>query len=416
MQDSVNHKTAGAKVWLSIIGIGEEGIDGLGWAAGRRLQEAEFIFGGVRHLAFLDGHFPAERIEWPKPFADSVAKVQKLKGCQVALLMSGDPMFYGAGAIFLRYFSPAEVDIYPHVSSFSLAASRLGWSLQDVQCCSAHGRPLSVVLRFLEHGARLLILAHDGGTPALISAMLRQKGFAASTMTVLEHLGGAKENIVSGEAGTFEGTAFCNLNIIALDCVCHHAAFDFPRFSVLPDHAFIHDGQLTKQDVRAVTLARLAPRRNELLWDVGAGCGSVSLEWLRLGCSNFAIAIEQKSERCDYIRQNAENLGFPELQVIEGKAPSMLAGLKSLDAVFIGGGVSDPEILKACWRALKPGGRLVANAVTLEGEAAMMRWGEGKQTHLIKFAVSSAEPLGRFHVWRPMLPFVIISALKTVGR
>jgi len=411
-QYNLQDKT-GNKGWLAIIGIGEDGLDGLGKAAVKRLQEAEFVFGGERHLAFLGSDFAAKRMTWPKPFVDSIGKVRELKGRQVALLTSGDPMFYGAGAVFLHYFPLQEIDLYPHVSSFSLAAARLGWPLQNVECCSVHGRTLSGVLRFIENGTRLLVLANDGNTPAMLAAKLQQKGFAASRVTVLEHLGGAKERIVAKAAGAFDNKPFADLNIIAVDCICDRPGLDFSRFSTLPDHAFAHDGQLTKQDIRAVTLARLAPGHGELLWDVGAGCGSVSIEWMRLGRNAGAVAIEQNSSRCGYIRQNAANFGFPELCVVEGRAPSILHELKIPDAVFIGGGVSTPGIIDTCWQALKPGGRLVANAVTLEGEAVMTRWSADKQVCLLKLAVSASGSLGHFHVWRQSLPVTMLIAQKS---
>lgn len=408
MQDRFDNKS-----WLTIIGIGEDGLDGLGKTAVSRLQEAEFVFGGERHLSFLGSHFSAKQIIWSKPFVGSISQVRALEGRQVVLLTSGDPMFYGAGAIFLQYFSPREIDVYPHSSSFSLAAARLGWPLQGVECCSAHGRALPGVLRFVENGARLLVLANDGTTPALLAAILQRKGFTASRMTVLEHLGSGGERIVSDQTGAFTDRIFANLNIIAVDCICDRPEYNLPCFSTLPDHAFIHDGQLTKQDVRAMTLAHLAPKCDELLWDIGAGCGSVSIEWMRLGRNTGAIAVEQNSDRCGYIRQNAENLGFPGIEVVEGKAPAILHDLKKTpDAVFIGGGVSMPGIMEICWQALKPGGRLVANAVTLESEAAMTSWGTERRTRFLKIAVSTAEPLGHFRVWRQFLSVTVLIAQK----
>ncbi|RCL02654.1 MAG: 15-methyltransferase (decarboxylating) [Candidatus Tokpelaia sp. JSC188] len=399
--------------WLTVIGIGEDGLSGLGKIAINRLQEAEFIFGGERHLAFLDAHLIAKGIPWPRPFSDSIEKIKTLKGRKVVLLASGDPIFYGAGATFLRYFSQLEMEIYPHVSSFSLAATRLGWPLQDVECCSVHGRPLSTVFRFLENGARLLILSNDGSTPTALGTALEKKGFGSSRITIMEHLGGAEERIISQEARRLTEQFFADLNLIAVHCVCDHRKYNFSRFSVLPDHAFIHDGQLTKQDIRAVTLAQLAPRCGTLLWDVGAGCGSISVEWMRLGKKTHAVAIEQNSDRCNYIRQNADNLGVPNLEIREGRAPSALQDLKTPDAVFIGGGIIGPNILETCWRALKPGGQLVANVITLESEAIAVRWSIGKQARLLKVAVSIAEPLGDFHVWRQSLPVTMFIIHKT---
>jgi len=411
-QHNMQNKTNSNR-WLTVIGIGEDGLDGLGKIAANRLQKAEFIFGGERHLALLDAGFTARRMLWPKPFSDSIGKVKALEGRQVVLLTSGDPMFYGAGATFLQYFSLQEMELYPHISSFSLAAARLGWPLQDVECCSVHGRALSAVFRFFENGARLLILSNDGSTPAKLAAGLEQKGFGASRITVLEHLGGSKERIVSEEAKLMTGQFFADLNLVAIHCICDRPEHDFARFSILPDHAFVHDGQLTKQDIRAVTLAHLAPGRDALLWDVGAGCGSVSIEWMRLGQNARAIAIEKNSDRCGYIRQNAENLGVPGLEIREGRAPAALQELKMPDAVFIGGGISTPDVLETCWQALKPGGRLVANTVTLESEAAVTLWSTGKQARLLKLALSGAEPLGGFHIWRQSLPITMLIVRKS---
>jgi precorrin-6Y C5,15-methyltransferase (decarboxylating) len=305
--------------------------------------------------------------------------------------------------------------ILPGRSAFTLAAARLGWPLAEVECFTLHGRPVSLLQTHIQPGARLLILSENAATPAAVAAQLVERGYGESRLTVLEHLDGAKERSLSGAAAAWQANDVADLNTLAVECVAGPDAALLPRTPGLPDEAFRHDGQMTKREVRAVTLAALAPVPGQLLWDVGAGCGSVAVEWMRAAPRARAIAIERKAERRAMIAENAESLGTPLLQVVAGAAPEALAGLEAPDAVFIGGGVSEPGVLEASWDALRPGGRLVANAVTLEGETALLAWQKTRGGDLTRLAISRAEPVGPFHGWRPMMPVTQYAATKPAG-
>jgi precorrin-6Y C5,15-methyltransferase (decarboxylating) len=290
--------------------------------------------------------------------------------------------------------------ILPAPGAFSLAAARLGWPLQDIECLSLHGRPLAALNLSIRPGARLLILSENGDTPAAVAGALRDRGFGPSTIAVLENMGAADEARRDGVAEGWNETGIADLNTLAVTCNPGDGAVIVSRAAGLPDDAFAHDGQLTKRVVRAATLAALAPQPGERLWDVGAGCGSVAIEWMRLG--GHAIAIERNTARRDLIARNAAMLGAPNLEIVAGAAPGALAGLATPDAIFIGGGLAAPGLAEECWARLASRGRLVANAVTLEGEAALQalhaRWGG----RLIRIAVAEAASIGEtLRSWRP---------------
>jgi precorrin-6Y C5,15-methyltransferase (decarboxylating) len=332
----------------------------------------------------------------------------------VCVLASGDPMFYGVGATLARHVPADELRVLPAPSSVSLAAARLGWALQDVATVSLVGRPLAALQMHLHDGARVFVLSADGATPAAVAAWLVERGFGATRMIVMEHLGSASERLIDARAHDWSIGETASLNVIALDCR-RDASSDAPRLALtpgLPDDAFRHDGQLTKRDVRALTLGRLAPAPGELLWDVGAGCGSIGIEWMRAHASCRAIAIEANGERQRFIEHNRDALGVPGLQLIAGKAPDALQGLPAPDAIFIGGGVTAHGVLDACWRALKPGGRLIANAVTLEGEAALVAWRAQYGGTLTRIALAEAQALGGFETWRSALPITLLDTRK----
>ncbi|MET0777305.1 MAG: precorrin-6y C5,15-methyltransferase (decarboxylating) subunit CbiE, partial [Pseudomonas mandelii] len=322
--------------WLTVVGIGEDGFKGLGKNARRALLGASRIFGGQRQLDLLPACIRSERQLWPSPF--SLDPVLALRGEPVCVLASGDPMFFGVGASLARQVPDAEMLILPAPSSCSLAAARMGWPLQEVVTLSVVARPLAALSAQLFSGVRLLVLSNDGQSPAAIAALLRERGFGPSRLTVLEHLGGADERRIDGLANDWNAPAVADLNLIAIECI---AAPDTPRLSRLaglPDSAFQHDGQLTKRDVRAITLAHLAPVPGELLWDVGAGSGSIGIEWMRAHPSCRALAIEADEGRQHLIEHNRDALGVPGLQLIRGSAPQALQGLEPPDAIFIGGG------------------------------------------------------------------------------
>lgn len=398
--------------WLTVIGIGEDGVAGLGATARVALAEARIIFGGKRHLAMLGQDIAADLRPWPSPFADAFVAVKALRGSPVVILASGDPMFYGMGASLARELTPDEMRIIPAPSSVSLAAAHLGWPLQDVEIVTIHGRPIELVHRALHPGARLIVLSEDGFSPASLAKLLTSRGFGQSRMSVFEHLGGPKEKRVDGIAESWSHGESAALNLVAIDCVAGDEAKLYSTLAGLPDNVFQNDGQLTKRDVRAVTLARLAPLPGELLWDVGAGCGSISIEWMRAHPACRAIAIEADAGRQELIRTNAGALGVPGLALVAGAAPAALQGLPAPDAIFIGGGVTEPHMLETCWAALKPGGRLVANAVTVQSEVLLIAWQEKVGGDLTRISVSQAKPLGDFDAWRAALPVTVFAVRK----
>lgn len=396
--------------WLTIVGIGEDGFAGLGKAARRALLTATRIVGAERQLALLPPHIRGERLLWPSPF--SLAPVLEQRGTPTCVLASGDPMFYGVGASLCRELPAAEVCVLPAPSSISLAAARLGWALQDCTVVSLVARPLAGLSRHLHDGARLLVLSEGAATPAEVATLLCQRGFSASRLSVLEHLGGAQERRIDGLAADWQWPPAAALNLIAIDCRADAGRQPLPPTVGLPDEAYRHDGQLTKRDVRAVTLARLAPLPGELLWDVGAGCGSIGIEWSRAHPQCRAIAIEADAGRQAHISHNRDALGVPQLQLVAGEAPQALAGLPAPDAVFIGGGVTIAGVLEDCWAALKPGGRLVANAVTLQSEARLIDWYSHHGGELLRLHIAHARPLGSFDTWRQALPITLLCVRK----
>ena len=396
--------------WLTVVGIGEDGYPGLGKQARRALLDAQVIIGGPRQLALLPPCLRAIREPWPQPFA--LAPVLDRRGTPVCVLASGDPMLFGVGASLSRQLSADELQVLPAPSSYSLAAARLGWPLQEVALVSVVARPLAGVVRHLHPGARLLVLSNDGHSPAALAALLVDQGFGASQLQVLEHLGGPLERRISGRARDWSLAEAAALNLVAIEVLSETGEAGMPLTPGLPDSAYRHDGQLTKRDVRAVTLARLAPRPGELLWDVGAGCGSIGIEWARSHSRCRVLAIEADAGRQANILHNRDQLGAPALQLVAGQAPEALAGLATPDAIFIGGGLTAPGVLDSCWAALKPGGRLVANAVTLQTEAALVAFRERHGGDLTRLQVAQAQPLGAFDTWRAALPITLLDVVK----
>ncbi|GJH22253.1 precorrin-6y C5,15-methyltransferase (decarboxylating) subunit CbiE [Caballeronia novacaledonica] len=399
--------------WLTVVGIGEDGWHGLSRVARRALLDAQSIHGGERHLAFLPARIAASRVPWPKPFSlDAVLAGRGDGKTRICVLASGDPMCFGVGATLAREVANGEMRVIPAPSSLSLAAARLRWALQDAVCVSLVGRPVASLLASLHRGVRLLVLSADGATPAAVAALLTAHGFGASRMTVFEHLGGNNERRIDERADDWREPLVAALNLVAIECRTHAGHAGPPLTPGLPDDAYRHDGQLTKRDVRAVTLARLAPQPGELLWDVGAGCGSIGIEWMRAHGACRAIAIEANESRQRLIEHNRDALGVPALQLVKGEAPAALDGLSAPDAVFIGGGLTVPGVLDACWARLRQGGRLVANAVTLQSEAALVEWRARHGGELTRIGVAQAEPLGNFDTWRQALPITLLHASK----
>ncbi len=388
--------------WLTIIGIGDDGLAGLAPAARVLVETAEVIVGGARHLAMVP-KTSAKNLPWKQPFSDSIAAIAAHRGRRVVVLASGDPMWFGAGAIFARHFSRDEMTVLPHPGAFSLAAARLGWAIAHCATVSLHGRPLDNLRLHLAEGRRILILSEDGGTPAAVARLLAQSGWGPSRLTVLEHLGSAREDVLEAKAQDWGDRTSADLNTIALECRGASGVRGLSRLAGLPDDAFEHDGQLTKREIRAATLAALAPLPGETLWDVGAGCGSVAIEWLRAGDDLAAVAIERDPARVAMIAGNAAALGVPDLRIVNGAAPQALADLPTPDAIFVGGGIAEPDLLPALWLALRPGGRLVGNVISVEGERAVLEAQAAYGGSLTRLAVSRAEPLGSRHAWRPLI-------------
>ncbi|CCG07257.1 bifunctional cobalt-precorrin-7 (C(5))-methyltransferase/cobalt-precorrin-6B (C(15))-methyltransferase [Pararhodospirillum photometricum] len=399
--------------WLTLVGLGEDGWEGLGEPARRAVREARLVLGGERHLKLIPAWDGQERAAWPHPFTTALENLLARRGSPVCVLASGDPMHYGLGATLARSLDEGEMRVFSAPSSFALAAARLGWAMQDCVPLTVHGRPLALVQPHLVQGARLLILSENGATPAALAQMLVERGFGASGLTVLEHMGGPLERRVDGTAATWAHPEGAALNVVGVRVVADPGASSgWSTLAGLPEEAFHHDGQITKRDVRAMTLAHLGPRPGELLWDVGAGCGSIGIEWMRAHPRCRAIAIEDRADRRTHIEINRDRLGVPGLQIVAGSAPAALAGLAPPDAIFIGGGLTDEGVFDACWAALPLGGRLVANAVTLQSEARVAALHDRLGGTLTRVAVAQARPLGGFDGWRCAMPVTIFTVTK----
>ena len=400
--------------WLSIVGLGEDGMEALAPAARALIESAEVLVGGTRHLAMIpeDGR---ERLSWTSPLSDLVEQILERRGQRICILATGDPMHYGIGVTLARRVPPEEMTVLPSLSAFSLAAARLGWALETVDCLTLHGRPLELLHPVLQPGARILALSDNAATPGKAAALLTARGYGESLLSVLEHMGGPRERRIDARAKDWGVREVADFNTLAIACLAGPEARELPRTPGLPDEAFRHDGQLTKREVRAVTLAALAPAPGQLLWDIGAGCGSVAIEWMRCHRRNRALALERNGERIALIADNAAALGTPHLKILQGEAPEALKELEKLeapDAVFLGGGLSAAGVTEAAWGALKPGGRLVANAVTLEGEQALVALRAARGGELVRLAVSRAEAVGPFTGWRPLMPVTQLRAVK----
>lgn len=401
--------TGNVDPWLHIVGIGEDGMDGLLPATRAIVEVAEVIVGSERHHQLSEA-VTAERIAWPSPFDALTDLLAGLRGRRVVVLATGDPLWFSVGARIGRSLPPPEIVYHPQLSAFQLAAARMGWSMADLETLTVHGRPVEQMIAFIQPDARLLILTTGAETPAQIARFLTERGFGQSRMTVLANMGGAEEARFDGLA---EGWAHVvpPFNTLAVDCVAAPEAALMPRVPGLADDLFQHDGTMTKREVRAATLAKLMPMRGALLWDIGTGCGSVAVEWMRGARYARAIGIEPRADRRAMAAANALALGVPRLELIEGRVPEALAGLDAPDAVFIGGGLSE-AVFDAAWTALRPLGRLVCNAVTLESEAVLVALYKRHGGELVKLQVNRAEPVGGLTGWRPLMPVTQWSLVK----
>ncbi|UWQ22312.1 precorrin-6y C5,15-methyltransferase (decarboxylating) subunit CbiE [Jannaschia sp. W003] len=395
--------------WLHIVGIGEDGMAGLAPAARAVVEAAEVIVGGDRHHVLSDA-VEARRIAWPHPFDALIEKLESLRGQRVVVLATGDPLWFSVGARIGRAIPPSQIAYHPQLSAFQLAAARMGWSMADVETLTVHGRPVEQMIAFIQPSARLLILTTGAQTPAQIAKFLADRGFGASPMTVLANMGGDAERRFDATADgwSHEVPAF---NTLAVECVAAPDAALLPRVPGLDDALFRSDGTMTKREVRAATLAKLMPMRGALLWDIGTGSGSVAIEWMRAARSAHAIALEPRPDRRAMAAENALALGAPRLDLRDGEAPEALESLPSPDAVFIGGGLSE-AVADAALAALRPLGRLVANAVTLESEAILLSLHARHGGDLVRLSVERAEPVGRYRGWRPSMAVTQWSLVK----
>ncbi|MFM7402605.1 MAG: precorrin-6y C5,15-methyltransferase (decarboxylating) subunit CbiE [Erythrobacter sp.] len=390
------------EAWLTIIGMGEDGPDGLSLASRQALEAAEVVMASPRHLALVPDA-GAERIAWPVPFADGLPILLSLRGRRVVVLASGDPFWFGAGAVFAAALAPDEWRALPAPSTFAQVAARQGWALEHTLCLGLHAAPLTRLRPHLAPGRQAIVLLRDGAAVTDLAAYLVAEGFGASGLTVLEALGGPRERITQARADALPAIAFAHPVAVAIVVAGDGAVI--PRASGIADSFFETDGQITKRPVRALALSALAPRYGEMLWDIGGGSGSIAIEWLLSDPSTQAISIEVRADRAQSIRANADRLGVERLQVIEGLAPAALEGLPAPAAVFIGGGLS-ADLLDSLIARLAPGVRMVAHAVTLESEAllaqAAVRWGGD----LLRIELAEDAPLGGRRGWKAAFPVV----------
>ncbi len=389
-------------VWLDIIGIGEDGVEGLSAKALEKLKAAEVIVGGDRHHTLAPNE-TAKRIAWPSPFDAMIEEIKSHKGKRIVVLVTGDPLWYSVGARILKAIPKEEIRFHPQLSAFQWASSRMGWSLADLETLTIHGRANSQILPHLAPNVRMLVLTQNADSPKEVAELLTALGFGNSQMTVLAAMGGEREERFDGIAKSWTQKV-PDFHTLAIECLADEEANVYSRVGGLPDEAFVHDGQMTKRIVRSTTLSALAPYPDALLWDVGAGCGSIAIEWMRAARGARVIAIEHNDKRISMIRENAIQLGVEKIQIIEGEAPQALTSLEEPDAIFIGGGLTTDETFETCWNALRNGGRLVANAVTVESEAKLFSLCEQYGGELSRISVQQAEPVGRFKGWKPLMP------------
>jgi precorrin-6Y C5,15-methyltransferase (decarboxylating) len=388
--------------WLTIIGMGEDGCEGLSATAKLVLQNTDVIVGSERLFGFLPT-LKAERLEWQQPFSAVVNQMKPLRGRKTVILATGDPMNYGVARKLLEFIPFEEMTVIPHLSAFSHVASRMGWSLPDCDTITLHGRDAANIESFIQPNAKLIVLTADASTIPEVARRLVARGFEKGSVTVLENMGGERETKSSFIADALPTRKFSDLNTLAVECVAGSNAKIWSRLAGLPNDAFIHDGQLTKREVRAATLAALSPAPDQLLWDIGAGCGSVAIEWMRSTRGCEAIAFESNAERLNMIAQNADRLGTPRLKIVAGHVPETLTVSPRPDAVFIGGGVGIPGVFETAWEGLKPGGRMVANVVTIEGEMHLYDLQEKYGGDLVRMEIAHFSPIGPYRALKPRM-------------
>ncbi len=398
--------------WLTVIGLGEDGLSGLSAAARGALDAAEMVV-GARRLLQMVPEGAAQRVLWAG-LDGTLDAIRAARGSRVVVLASGNPMWFGVGSTLYRSFDPREIVIFPAPSAFSLACSRMGWSMQEATAISAHAFPLEQIGRHLFPGKRLVVLSRDGETPAGLAAFLTERGFGASELTVFEAMGGPRERVFGGLAEGWPHPPADSLNTVAIRVLPGAEARILGLAPGLPDDAYLHDGMLTKREIRAITLSALSPRPGETLWDIGAGNGSISIEWLRLNPTGRAVAVERDPNRAQVLRINANRLGAPTVEIVEDTAPEVLDRLAGDPAaIFIGGGLTSGDTLDACWDRLPRGGRLVVNVVALESAALLFEFQKRRGGTLTQLAIARNAPVGSMTKFEPMAPVIQYAGVKT---
>ena len=401
--------------WLNIIGIGENGEESLCTHSLKLIKEARVIVGAERHFKIIESALPQDfkRIVWQTPISKTINEIAAHKGMSVVVLSTGDPMHFGIGVTLSEHFSGAEMSVTPYLSAFSMVCSRLLWPSNKVDLISLHGRPLEILRSKLADNARIISLTQNGETPIKVAKELTNLGYGKSIIHVFENLGGSKEKKITCKAQNWKETHLEKLNTIAIECKSEDRAKRFAGGLGLPDKAFRNSSLLTKREIRVLTLSALKPMLTGLLWDIGAGSGSISIEWLLANSNNEAIALEKNKDVCVLIAENANNLGVPRLKIEHGLAPNSFISLPDPDAIFVGGGISIPGVLDECWQRLKPGGRLVANAVTIKSEYTLQKFYENYGGKLNRISISRATPIGSHVAWKPLNPITQLEVDKS---
>jgi len=397
---------------LSIIGVGEDGVEGLSPAARRAVSEAAVVYGGRRHLRLVESLIQGRAVPWPSPIRDAIPEIAALKGSPVAVLASGDPFHYGIGSVLAESIAADEMVVFPAPSSLALAAGRLGWAVQDAEIVSLCGPPPETLLPHLQPNRRVFVLSADATTPQVVARLLTGRGFGASRMTVLEALGGPDERVRDCRAEAFDLADIARLNLMAIAVEAAPDARVVSAGAGLADSLFETDGMLTKREIRAVTLSSLAPRAGEQLWDIGTGSGSVAIEWLLAHPANRAVGIERRADRAALARKNAAAFGVPRLEIVAGAAPGALSGLPAPNAIFVGGGIASEGVLEFAWRALPLGGRLVANSVTLDSDRVLSAFVKENDATLTRLSVERLDRIGGLQGFRPAMTVTQLRAVK----
>ncbi len=392
--------------WLHVIGVGESGLNSLNPEALEILKRSEIIIGGERHHKLTSG-FKARRIKWPSPFSTMVGKIGEYRNKNVAILVTGDPLWYSAGALLAREWPNEEIRFYPQLSAFQLACSRMGWSIPDVDKLTVHGRPVEQIIPWFSPNNKLVVLTANAQSPTIIANLLVEKGYGLSKMTVLGEMGGPQESKIQGEADTWEQTANKNtipeFHTLCIECIPSGKDAIHPQPPGLPDNAFISDGNFTKKEVRSLTVSSLNPGKNKILWDLGCGSGSVGIEWLQLSFNGKVFGVEKNLKRCKTAKNNALQLGTPRFSTICGLSQDNINSLPDPDSVFIGGGLT-VGLVEQILKRLKPYGCLVANTVTLESEAVLVDLQKKFGGELTRIAISRSRTIGKLTTWDQLLP------------